>query len=293
MSARKTRRRGARMLALAALLLAPPLGLVVWHWPAGTAQPIRSASVIADQYGYAPTMPPSGLFGPGTFVTVETLEDGALKLHLACEMEKETLAAMWKRSQTVDSSVVSKVKDAFKGTAGVLVSASRVDGAGETDVDVILRDIHIITMAQEGLIAVRNAYLKGPCEQAVLWNLRAGAMVCQTEESLQTDIVHNRRTQQGFNAGVEADFTEEISGAASFDRKGLSLRETHGDDLIVGIRVRESNCFLLDDAGGQLAESWLRGVAGVDWRGLTDRRTTITGRNGGYDDGRCDQIGCI
>lgn len=257
MSKRKTRPRGARMLALAALLLAPPLGLVAWYSAAKSSVPIRSGGVITDQYGYAPLIPPSGLFGPGTFVTVETLEDGALKLHLACEMEKETLAAMWKRSQTVDSSLVSKVKDAFKGTAGVLVSASRADGASETDVDVILRDIHIITMPHEGLIAVRNAYLKGPCEQAVLWNLRSGAMVCQTEESLQADIVHNRRTKQGFGAGAEAEFAEQTSGSTSVDRKSSLLREIQGDDLIVGIRVRESNCFVLDDAGERLAERWL------------------------------------
>jgi hypothetical protein len=74
--------------------------------------------------------------------------------------------------------------------------------------------MRILTIPHEGLLNVRGQYLKGNCEEAIIWNLRAGASVCQTEEVLQADIVYRIELEDRLGA------SEKLSGFRTYETRG-------------------------------------------------------------------------
>jgi hypothetical protein len=256
MRKRRTRRGSdrARKLALATILLVPVVGFSAWLAFAVASDGAAKLEPILSEYGYTALTPPSQFFGPGTFVLVEPLKDGTLKLHLACNMDHTALAAMWQRSTTLDQTLVSKVKDTFESSADALKLVKlNAKGVTARDVDIALHDISILTMPYEALFGVRTRYLKGTCEEAIVLNLRAGAMVCQTEEALEADILYRAKSEDELGGGLEVRLSDQAGATAKADRRASDGNEAKGDDLILGVRVRSSNCFVLEKTGQRLA----------------------------------------
>jgi Dimerisation domain len=113
--------------------------------------------------------------------------------------------------------------------------SSRTTGKRVKDVDVSLRNINIVTMSYQDLIDVRSRYLKGACEDAVIWNLRAGASVCQPEEVLEADLVYKQDGQNGLGGNGKAEATA-ISGSVNVDQQTSEADEEQGDDLFLSPR---------------------------------------------------------
>ena len=61
--------------------------------------------------------PPSRLYGPGIFTTVETLPNGTIST-----MDDDKLAALWSKSPTVDESLFSAIEQTFASSAKALDS---------------------------------------------------------------------------------------------------------------------------------------------------------------------------
>ncbi len=160
-----------RVAVLGTMLLLPAVGLGAWYWMATRSDEDQLTRIVQD-YGYSAVTPPSRLFGPGTITTVERLSNGTIQLHLACKMDDNALAAMWHKSPTINRSLVSAVKQTFKSTAKAMeIVASGATGKRVEGTDVSLRNINIVTMTYKDLIDVRSQYLKGTCEEVVIWNL--------------------------------------------------------------------------------------------------------------------------
>ncbi len=92
----QTKNPKARMAMLGAILLLPFLGLGIWYWATRTSDTDDQLRRIVEKYGYRAVTPPSRLYGPGIFTTVETLPNGTMKLHPTCTMDDDKLAAMWR-----------------------------------------------------------------------------------------------------------------------------------------------------------------------------------------------------
>ena len=255
MEKRKTTTTRARIFALGATLLLPLFGLATWYWMSKPSEKDGQLAHILRDYGYVAVTPPSRFFGPGTITTVETLPDGTLQMHLACRMNGDTLAAMWQKSTTLNRRLVADVKHTFDSSADVLGAvASRTTGKRVRGFDVSLRDISIVTMSYEDLIGVRSQYLKGNCEEAVIWNLRAGASVCQPEEVLQADIVYTSESEDRLEGGGELKRAEQAAaGSAKIAQHVSKTSDAHGDDIFLGVKVRLTHCFRLAENGQHLA----------------------------------------
>jgi hypothetical protein len=248
-----TRNWNTRKIALAAALLLPMLGLGGWF--AIASDNAGRLKPILGEYGYTALTPPSRFFGPGTFVMVEPRNDGTLTLHLACKMDNAALAALWQRSGTLDQSFVTKVKNSFEASAEALqLVKSSAKGSRAEDMDVSLREISIVTMPYESLLGVRTQYLRDACETAIIWNLRAGASVCQTEEALEADIQYSAKSQDEIGAGGGLQLPEQAGGSFQTGRQASRENQAEGNDLILGVRVRTSNCFFLEKAGKHIAK---------------------------------------
>jgi hypothetical protein len=247
----------ARIAMLAGFLLLPFLGLAVWHWIPRTSGTDDQVRRIVEEYGYSAVTPPSRLFGPGTITTVERLSDGTLALRPTCIMNDGTLAAlaaMWNRSPTTKRSLVSDDNETFQSSAKARdavesdTTGNRVRGS-----NVSLQNINIVTISDEGLIAVRSQYLKGTCEEAVVWNLEAGAKVCQPEEVLEADLVYKTNVQNGLGGGGKVEFGGQAAGSVHADEQASEHSEVQGDDLFLGARVSPNHCLQLPDSRQKVA----------------------------------------
>ena len=245
-----------RALSLGVLLLVPLVSFAIWY--AVTTPPEHDDEFpgILQRYGYSAMALPSRLFGPGTIMTVETLRSGALDLHLACRIDDPGLEAKWQRSPAMNLSFAAGVRRAFKSSvlASHLIEYGLV-GERANATDLSLQDIEIVTLPYDDLIALRGKYLKDTCEAAVVWNLRRGAKVCQSEEVLQADVIYMNASQDRFGGTGKLDLIEEAGASVDVDHKTSVKRTANGDDLFLGIKVRLNHCFTLTESGRNLVGS--------------------------------------
>src|SRR5438067_7273796 len=168
--------------------------------------------------GYYELQPPSRLGGPGTINTVETLSDGSLRLHPTCTMDKNALAALWQESVTVDRHLVSNVTNAFDAMADALsVFAAHTTGNRVKKISISFENMRIVTISDESLFTLRDNYLKGSCEEAVAWNLKNQAKVCQTEEVLEADLAYRMSFADGIGIAEKAEIAKQFAGSAKLD----------------------------------------------------------------------------
>src|SRR6478672_1727626 len=224
-----------RMAMLGAFLLLPFVGLEIWYWATGTSDTDDRLRRIVEKYGYRAVTPPSRLYGPGIFTTVETLPNGTIRLHPTCIMDDTTLAAKWSKSPTVDESLVSDIEQTFASSAKALdFIESSATGKRVKGFDFALRNFYVVTLSDEGLRGVRRQYLRDDCE-----------------EVLEADLVYKTNVQDQLGASVKGGIAGRATGSVASDQQGKNHFETRGDDLFLGARVGDP--FQLDN--GRISES--------------------------------------
>jgi hypothetical protein len=245
----------SRAVAVAAMLLVPLLSFAAWYVPT-MQQEQDDFPVILKQYGYSAMALPSRLFGPGTIMTVETLRSGALDLHLACRVDDAELEQRWQSSPAMEMSFKTGVKQTFRSSA---LAHKLIDyglfGERASATDLSLQDIKIVTLPYSDLIALRSKYLREACEQAVVWNLKQGAKVCQSEEVLQADVVYKNAANDRIDIDVKLKPIESAGASGKIDNHGTLNKTGKGDDLFLGIKVRLNHCFTLSENGRDLVGS--------------------------------------
>ena len=240
-------KRRTRIFAMATALMMPSLGMAAWYGMTKYSDQDDKLGSILRDYGYRELTPPSRLFGPGTLITVETLSTGAVSLHLACKMNDEALAALWQRSTTLDRRLVASIRQTFDSAADALTAAkAQATGKRIRDIDVSLLNMSVVTMSHESLLDVRSQYLKGNCEAVILGNLRERALVCQTEEVLQADVVYKFGFEDGLGSTEKLALVEQVAGSVGIDHHASNVNEVRGDDLYLGVKLK-ANCFKLAD----------------------------------------------
>ena len=240
-------KRRTRIFAIATALMMPSLGMAAWYGVTKYSDQDDKLGSILREYGYRELTPPSRLYGPGTLITVETLSTGALSLHLACKMNDEALAALWQRSTTLDRRLVASIRQTFNSAADALTAAkAQATGKRIRDIDVSLLNMSVVTMSHESLLDVRSQYLKGNCEAVILGNLRERALVCQTEEVLQADVVYKFGFEDGLGSTEKLELVEQVAGSVGIEHHASNVNEVRGDDLYLGVKLK-ANCFKLAD----------------------------------------------
>jgi hypothetical protein len=251
-------KRRTRIAAFVTVLLTPSLGMAAWYAATKASDKDNDLSELLGNYGYVELSPPSRLYGPGTIATVETLPTGALRLHLACKLGEDVLASLWQKSMTLDRRMVTNIEQQFDAEANALnVATARATGKRIRDINVSLLDMNILTMPYENLLEVRSRYMTGNCQEAIRWNLRHGAEVCQTEEVLQADVVYTFGFQDGLRSDEKLELAEQFAGSVGIGDHVSEANEVRGDDLYLGVKVRFSDCFKFAEGGQDLVAAGL------------------------------------
>ncbi len=241
---------GTRVAVLAAALLLPLGAVGVWYGLKTQLDDDRAENDLGNlliSAGYLEPAPPSRLYGPGTINTVETLPDGKLRLHRACTVPEDALASMWVESSAGNWNFANHAQDEFSASAEARRLAGSESAAQRiTRISVSLEDMRVVTMSHEDLLKVQMQFLRGPCEQVVVHNLKAGAKVCQTDEVLQADLVYRVSYADGLEINEKADLAKQISAKLNVTEESSQVDELRGEDLFYGVKLR-LNCFNLMD----------------------------------------------
>jgi hypothetical protein len=231
------------MLASAALLL-PPGGLLCWYAGYFSPTPPDPWKFITDA-GYNKLAPPSRLFAPGTITTVEAMPDGKVRLHLACRMNNDALIPLATESETVAGRFGTRTSESFSAASDVFGAvAAKATGNRVKQVNVALSNMKVLTIAHDDLIRVRNDHLKGPCEEAVVWNLKHNAKVCQVEEVLKADVVYRMSFADALDTTQRAELAKEVKASLNIGADFTGVDEMRGENLYFGVRVN-LRCFEL------------------------------------------------
>src|SRR5690348_5665246 len=220
--------------------LTAAIGLGAWVRVGATT---TTPSNVFAESGYFEKVPPSTLNGPGTFNTVQLLDNGRVHLNQTCNTGSfaPLLASNILESETIDHQVVQSIKkrqntsDQIKSI--IASTASEVGISEAKSISLSLANTRILQMTDEGLLAIRKAMLRGDCEEAVIKHLSDGGMVCQTIEVLEADAVYEIKDNDEVSAEQQARFKTVATAKIAMTANQGSTDRSSGRRLYFGIRL--------------------------------------------------------
>ena len=197
-----------------------------------------SPDELISQAGYMAINPPSRFHGPGTLNTVEGWGGDSLRLHPTCELDMSASQMVPAVSDTVDQSIKEQLSRSFDVSSNLM---GRLDSEALAEkvksVNVTFKNMRILLMSHERLLKLQQTILSGSCEQAILYNIEAGAKVCQTEAVLQADMVYTIEYVDNLSSSHQAELTKEIASKVKIEGSRQRANEVTGKALYYGIKL--------------------------------------------------------
>jgi hypothetical protein len=193
---------------------------------------------VLYKMGYYPIVPPSQFYGPGTFNTVEKLDDGTVDLHPLCKIDKMTLKNYWEASPTTNRQFLYALEKRADVKAKILSQfASSITSDTVQNIKGSYSESKIILMPKESLIKVQKEYLQGPCEEAVEVNLKEGGEVCQSISVIQAKIVYEVIFDDKIKSDLKAKIVEKTKTFLGAEVKFVGDNKIMGDDLFFAVKL--------------------------------------------------------
>lgn len=219
--------------------------LVYFHTPPTLGE-------ILNEFGYQEIVPPSKLYGPGTFNSVEQLSDQSVKLHPTCNMDPEILEGLWDVSPTVDREMAARFSRDFDISAELSESLKSTMSSKQIKyIRMSLRNMRVVVLTQENLLKLRDQYLKGTCEEAVIHNVKNGGCVRQSKEILQADLVYTVRVKGDIQAmhNIKISAPQHKGGSHTPGVGGITDSDDFisGEKLFYGVKL-SPGCFTANES---------------------------------------------
>jgi len=217
--------------------------LMFFHTPPTLAE-------VLNEFGYKELVPPSKLYGPGTFNSVEQLGDQSVKLHPTCNMDQVILEKLWNKSPTVEREMNARFSSRVDILSELMKNLkSRFSGKQIADVHISLKNMKVVVLTQEDLLKVRNQYLKGSCEEAIIHNTKNGACVRQSKEVLQADLVYTDRVRNNIGSTAHYNRAGQQNNLHTLNVNGTAdtANNTKGKKLFYGVKL-SPGCLTIDES---------------------------------------------
>ena len=210
-------------------------------------------SAILLETGYFENVLPDTFSGPGTINTVEFLSDGKVALHPTCNVGAGFLADKIQRSQTIDRELKQTLEKKLDVSGEIRQKLAAVAGISQIEsVHLKLENANILLITDEALLSARHDLLKGTCEEAILENISAGGIVCQTRAVLEADVTYEIGYKDRVSIGERARLSAAAAAKLNLDaRQDLDDRIT-GRQLFFGIKLAPKAIILSSSPGDQL-----------------------------------------
>ena len=222
---------------------------VVWFtWPREKAM-----SAFLLETGYFENVLPDTLSGPGTINTVEFLSNGKVALHPTCDVRAGFLADKIQRSQTIDHELKQTLEKKLDVSGEIRQKLAAVAGISQIkSVHLKLENANILLITDETLLSARDDLLKDKCQEAIVANVSAGGIVCQTRAVLEADVTYEIEYNDKVSMGERARLSLAAAEKLNLDaRQDLADRIT-GRQLFFGIKLAPNAIILGSSPGGQL-----------------------------------------
>ena len=189
-------------------------------------------------FGYLEIVPPSNLHRPGSINSVEFTNGGRVQLHPTCNIDHSETWEELRGSATVDSNMSQWVNTKHEVSGSIVgFFASGVEVTKIEKVYLEIKNARILALTDETLMRIRRDVLKGDCQEAVTWNIRNGANVCQARAVIEADFVYSISYEEGVSAKLQSDITSQI--AATLDLGTSEIGESHisGKKLFFAVKL--------------------------------------------------------
>jgi hypothetical protein len=224
-----------RLLVGSGALIALVIVAVWFMWP---RQGHDTIAAILLETGYFEIVPPTTFSGPGTINTVEFLSDGKVAMHPTCDVEPEFLSDKIQKSQTVDRELKQSIEKKLDVTGELRENlAAAADMSQIGSIHLKLENASILLITDESLLSVRQALLKGECEDAVIENVSNGGIVCQTRAVLEADVVYEIGYNETVSIDERAKLTSEAAAKLNLDARQDADNQILGHQLFFGVKL--------------------------------------------------------
>lgn len=242
----------ARHIAVATILLLPVVALLVWD-SLTAVEPSDEPKRTIIEFGYLPLERPATIYLPGTINTVEFRSDDSVWLYPTCRMDLDVLRPMIMESKTTISEYSKRLENRFDAIVALrkMVKSTAV-GEKVRNAWLSLANTRILVMPDDMLFKIRQQYIKDECEEVIMHNLRAGSLVCQTEEVLQADAVYRIDYLDGFATDQRVHTTQSFATKLGLSESTSEMDEIRGNGLFYGVKLKR-HCIVPDGAEPQFA----------------------------------------
>ena len=216
------------------------VGIIItaWKYTSYISMISDAPEDVLYKMGYYPIVPPSQFYGPGTFNTVEKLDDGTIDLHPLCRIDKMTLKNYWEVSPTTNKEFLYALEKRAGVKAEILSQfASSIASDTVQNVKGSYSESKIILMPKESLIKIQKEHLQGPCEEAVEVNLQEGGEVCQSMSVIQANIVYEVIFKDKIESELKAEIVEKTKTFLGAEVKFVGDNKIMGDDLFFAVKL--------------------------------------------------------
>jgi len=229
------------------------IGLITtaWKYTSHLSRIHNAPEDVLYKMGYYPIMPPSQFYGPGTFNTVEKLDNGTIDLHPLCKTDQMTLKNYWEESPTTNREFLYALEKRADVKAKVLSQfASSIASDTVQNVKGSYNESKIILMPKESLIKIQKEYLQGPCEEAVQINLQEGGEVCQSVSVIQANIVYEVIFNDKIASDLKANIVEKTKTFLGAEVKFVEDNKIAGDELFFAVKLSK-HCLTMNGEKNQ------------------------------------------
>jgi hypothetical protein len=216
------------------------VGLIITAWKYTSYLPLihDAPEDVLYKMGYYPIIPPSQFHGPGTFNTVEKLDNGTIDLHPLCKIDQMTLKNYWEESPTTNRQFLYALEKRADVKAKVLSQfASSISSDTVQNIKGSYSESKIILMPKESLIKIQKEYLQGPCEEAVEVNLQEGGEVCQSMSVIQANIIYEVVFNDKIESALKAKIVEKTKTFLGAEVKFVEDNKIMGDELFFAVKL--------------------------------------------------------
>jgi hypothetical protein len=115
-----------------------------------------------------------------------------------------------------------------------------------------LENANILLIADEALLSARHDLLKNTCEEAILENISAGGIVCQTRAVLEADVTYEIRYDDTISIGERVRLSAAAAEKLNLDARQDSADRIMGHELFFGIKLAPNAIILNSNPGDHL-----------------------------------------
>lgn len=193
---------------------------------------------IYDDAGFVKLRPATAYHAPGSFNTVENEHGDSVTLHPTCDIDPAEFEDRIIRADALDQTIKHALAAGYSiapAQWGELELSLNLDAVKDIRVSYTHSKVWMLTA--QTVRDLRKKYLRGACQEAIIFELKKGYKVCQTKSAIISDVVYRVSFDSDVITGVEI---------MDVDVGTDGIHTVEGKKIFHAVKLDEA-CLLLND----------------------------------------------